>query len=136
VALAIAAPLSGRLSDRLPTALLCMAGGGTLAVALALLIALPGASPVVVLGLAVGLGGFGFGFFQTPNNRTMLSSTPKARSGGAGGMQATARLLGQTIGTTLTALIFQAGGGPKLAMGAGALFALAAAAISLLRRRI
>jgi DHA2 family multidrug resistance protein-like MFS transporter len=135
VALAIAAPLAGRLSDRLPTALLCMAGGGTLAIALALLIALPGTSPVVLLGLAVGLGGFGFGFFQTPNNRTMLSSAPKARSGGAGGMQATARLLGQTIGTTLTALIFQAGGGPKLAMGVGAGFAVAAAGISLLRRR-
>ncbi|SDD85753.1 MFS transporter [Belnapia rosea] len=136
LALAFAAPLAGRLSDRMPTAVLCMLGGSALAIALLVLVLLPGSAPVALLGLAVAVGGFGFGFFQTPNNRTMLSAAPKARSGGAGGMQATARLLGQTIGTTLTALAFQAGGGPKLAMAAGAGFALAAAGISLLRHRL
>jgi DHA2 family multidrug resistance protein-like MFS transporter len=59
-----------------------------------------------------------------------------ARSGGAGGMQATARLLGQTLGTTLVAVAFQLGGGPKLALTAGVAFALAAATFSLVRRRL
>lgn len=135
LALAVAAPFAGRLSDRVPTALLCMLGGGVLSLALLAVVILPGGAPAVALAVAVGLGGLGFGFFQTPNNRTMLGSAPKARSGGAGGMQATARLFGQTLGTTLVALAFQSGGGPKLALGAGALFALAAAVLSLIRRR-
>ncbi|MBL6457117.1 MFS transporter [Belnapia sp. T6] len=133
LALAFSAPWAGRLSDRMPTSRLCMFGGSVLAVALLALVLLPGDASVVLLGLAVALGGFGFGFFQTPNNRTMLSAAPKARSGGAGGMQATARLFGQALGTTLVALAFQTGGGPKLAIAAGACFALAAALFSLLR---
>jgi DHA2 family multidrug resistance protein-like MFS transporter len=68
----------------------------------------------------------------------MLSAAPKNRAGGAGGMQATARVLGTTLGTTTLALSFQVaglGGGPRLALGAGIGFALAAAALSLSRRR-
>lgn len=136
LALAVAAPLAGRLSDRLPTAVLCMVGGCVLSAALLALVLLPGTSPVVVLGLAVAVAGAGFGFFQTPNNRTMLAAAPMARSGGAGGMQATARLLGQTLGTTLVAIAFQLGGGPKLALAAGVGFALAAAVFSMIRRRL
>jgi hypothetical protein len=37
----------------------------------------------------------GFGFFQAPNNRSMLSAAPLSRRGAAGGMLATARLTGQ-----------------------------------------
>ncbi len=48
----------------------------------------------------------GFGLFQTPNNVTIVSSAPTHRSGGASGMLGTARLLGQTLGTTLVALLF------------------------------
>ena len=50
--------------------------------------------------------GFGFGCFQAPNNRTMLPSAPRARSGAAGGMLALARLLGMTVGATVVALVF------------------------------
>ena len=48
----------------------------------------------------------GFGLFQTPNNSTIISSAPTKRSGGASGMLGMARLLGQTFGTTLVALLF------------------------------
>ena len=50
--------------------------------------------------------GFGFGLFQSPNNHLLLSSAPSYRSGGASGMQSTARLMGQTLGAALVALLF------------------------------
>ena len=51
--------------------------------------------------------GMGYGLFQTPNNVTITTSAPIARSGGASGMLGTARQLGQTLGATLVALIFR-----------------------------
>jgi DHA2 family multidrug resistance protein-like MFS transporter len=62
----------------------------------------------------VALCGCGFGLFQSPNNRAIVASAPRERSGGAGAIQGTARLLGQSIGAALVALVFglaQARGG-------------------------
>lgn len=50
--------------------------------------------------------GVGFGMFQTPNNIVMVMATPVNRSGGAGGMQSTARLVGQTLGATAVSSVF------------------------------
>lgn len=54
--------------------------------------------------------GMGFGFFQSPNNHMLLSSAPPHRTGSASGMLATARLLGQTTGAALVALLFHSFG--------------------------
>ncbi|OLP58037.1 multidrug ABC transporter [Xaviernesmea oryzae] len=108
VATAIVAPLSGRMANRLKTAWLCALGGGLLA--LGLLIA--GLSPPdpkgIVFLIGTILAGIGFGLFQTPNNRILLLSAPKARSGAAGAMQGTARLLGQTLGGISMSILFAA----------------------------
>ena len=53
--------------------------------------------------------GIGFGFFQSPNNRTLVSAAPRHRSGAVGGLMATARLLGQTGGATTLAILFHLG---------------------------
>lgn len=50
--------------------------------------------------------GIGFGLFQTPNNIIMIQSTPISRSGAAGGMQGTSRLVGQTLGSTIVTILF------------------------------
>ncbi|MDE6513642.1 MAG: MFS transporter [Muribaculaceae bacterium] len=50
--------------------------------------------------------GIGFGMFQTPNNIVMVMATPVHRSGGAGGVQSTARLVGQTLGATAVSTVF------------------------------
>ncbi len=55
--------------------------------------------------------GIGYGIFQTPNNIVMVTATPIFRTGGAGGMQSTARLVGQTFGATLVTIIFAVGHG-------------------------
>ena len=55
--------------------------------------------------------GVGFGMFQTPNNIVMVMATPVHRTGGAGGMQSTARLVGQTLGATFVTIVFALTGG-------------------------
>jgi len=79
--------------------------------------------------------GAGFGFFQSPNLKALMSSAPPARAGGASGTIATSRLLGQTTGAALTALCFGLAGvqGSTYALGLGAAFAALASAASVLR---
>jgi DHA2 family multidrug resistance protein-like MFS transporter len=105
-ATAIIAPISGRLANRVKTAWLCAIGGALLAIGL--LVA--GFGPPDPRGIAFLVGtviaGLGFGLFQTPNNRILLLSAPKARSGAAGAMQGTARLLGQTLGGISMSICF------------------------------
>ena len=85
----------------------------------------------------MGLCGLGFGLFQSPNNRAILSAAPRERSGGASGMLGTARLTGQTLGAALVALIFGVAPqhGPTAALYAAAAFAAFAAVVSALRLR-
>ena len=50
--------------------------------------------------------GTGFGFFQSPNNRLLIGSAPPDRAGAGSGMVSTARLVGQTTGSALVAVVF------------------------------
>jgi MFS transporter, DHA2 family, multidrug resistance protein len=79
--------------------------------------------------------GFGFGFFQTPNLKAIMSSAPPHRSGSASGIVATARLIGQTTGAALAALCFILAGrdGATLALALGAGFAGIGSVMSFLR---
>ncbi|MFC7609120.1 MFS transporter [Teichococcus aestuarii] len=79
--------------------------------------------------------GLGFGLFQSPNNRTLLSSAPRERSGGASGMLSTSRLLGQTSGAAMAALTLRLAGenGATAALGVAATIAAGAALISFTR---
>ena len=81
--------------------------------------------------------GAGFGIFQSPNNRTMLSAAPRERSGGASGMLGTARLTGQTLGAALVALIFGVApqNGADHHAVCGRLFSAVAAVVSTMRVR-
>ncbi len=131
----VAAPLAGVLSDRYSAGTL---GGIGLALFAAGLLALAtlGAHPApfdIIWRMA--LCGAGFGLFQSLNNRAILSSAPRHRSGGASGMLGTARLSGQTLGAALVALIFNVAPthGPTLALYVATAFAALAACVSLLR---
>jgi DHA2 family multidrug resistance protein-like MFS transporter len=105
---AVVAPLSGRLADRYPAGLLGGCGMVVMALGLAAMALLPEHATWQDITWRMTLCGVGFGFFNTPNNRAIITSAPAARSGGASGMQATARLFGQTTGAALVALLFAA----------------------------
>jgi MFS transporter, DHA2 family, multidrug resistance protein len=107
VGVGLVAPFAGRLADRIPAAILGSAGLLVLAIGLALLSQLTADASTLAILWRMALCGLGFGFFQAPNNRTMLGSAPRDRAGAAGGMLATARLTGMTGGATIAALIFR-----------------------------
>lgn len=137
VALGIVAPVAGRLSDRFPASWLGGIGMIVLAAGLASLALMPADPDALDVVWRMALGGAGFALFQSPNNRIMLSAAPRSRAGAAGGMLATARLLGQTGGASLTAILFATvpGIAEPICLWAGVALALLAAAASLARAR-
>jgi DHA2 family multidrug resistance protein-like MFS transporter len=126
------------LADRVKTAWLCAAGGALLAIGLASIGLLPVDTRSLTFVVGTVVAGLGFGLFQTPNNRILLLSAPKARSGAAGAMQGTARLTGQTLGAIAMAVIFGVvplASAPEVALVLAAIFAGLAAVVSLGRVR-
>ena len=136
-ALALAAPVAGRLADRHPAGIL--GGLGLLVTAMGLVLLAFYTPDGTAFGWAwrMGLCGLGFGFFQAPNNRTIMSSAPRALSGAAGGMLSVARLTGQTLGAASVALLFRAYGlaGPHRALCLAAALAFTGSMVSLVRLR-
>jgi MFS transporter, DHA2 family, multidrug resistance protein len=106
VATAIAAVVSGRLADRLAPGKLAAAGLALFSAGLLALALLPAEPTDADIVWRLVLAGTGFGLFQTPNNKLLIGSAPRERSGGAAGIQSTARLLGQSGGTALLAVVF------------------------------
>jgi DHA2 family multidrug resistance protein-like MFS transporter len=135
LATAVVAPLAGRLADRYAAGLLGGLGLGTFALGLLLLALLPPAPGIGDIAWRMVICGAGFGLFQSPNNRAIIGSAPRERSGGASGMLGTARLLGQSIGAALVALMFGVfgTGATQAALFLAAAFAAAATGVSLLR---
>lgn len=137
----VAASLTSRLIGRYHSGTLGALGLAALALGLAGLAQTalaPQAGMAVTLSLV--LCGLGFGLFQSPNNHTIITSGPAARAGAASGMLGTARLTGQTIGATLTALVFSLHGastpaGLSLALWIAAALATAAGMASAARTR-
>jgi DHA2 family multidrug resistance protein-like MFS transporter len=135
LAVGVAASIAGRLADRYPAGLLGGIGLGILACGLFELSKLGAHPGNVDIAWRMAVCGLGFGLFQSPNNRTIVSCAPRHRSGAAGGMLATARLLGQTAGAVSVAAAFHLAGvevGPSL-LRASAFAAASAAVLSLLR---
>lgn len=137
VAVVFAAPIAGRLADRHSAAILCGVGLIALSVGLASLAMFPEHGSAWDLIWRMALCGLGFGFFQAPNNRTMMSSAPRERSGSAAGLLSTVRSLGHTGGAAIVALLFSTHvvGGAKIALAFAAVMAAIAALLSFSRLR-
>jgi hypothetical protein len=135
IAIAFAAPLAGRLVERYSAGLLGGIGLILFAAGLGTLALLPDNPSATDIVWRMALSGAGFGLFQTPNNRTMIAAAPRERSGGASGVLGTARLLGQTLGASLVALLLARypAEGTQISLMVGVAFALFGAALSILR---
>jgi DHA2 family multidrug resistance protein-like MFS transporter len=135
IAVACAAPIAGHLADRYPAGILGGIGLLMNAIGLLLIATFPEGGTAIDLMWRMAICGLGFGFFQSPNNRAMISSAPRARSGAASGMLGTARLTGQTLGAAGVAILFStyAERGANIALMVAAGIAFAAALVSMTR---
>jgi DHA2 family multidrug resistance protein-like MFS transporter len=138
LAVGVMAPIAGWLADRMSTAVLCAIGLAVFCAGLVALATLPAGPTALDIGWRMAMCGIGFGFFQSPNNRMMLTAAPRERAGAAGGMLGTARLTGQTFGAVLTAIFLHLFGDPGEVFGlwVAAGFAALAALVSLSRTAV
>ncbi len=102
----ITSPIAARFVERHNPGVTAAVGMGVFIAGVALLL-MCGSNPEEWnIAWRMAICGIGFGMFQTPNNIVMVMATPVHRTGGAGGMQSTARLVGQTFGATIVSSIF------------------------------
>jgi DHA2 family multidrug resistance protein-like MFS transporter len=94
LAMAISAPLAGRLSDKTSPSAVSAGGAGLLAASLFAYshVALSSPSPHLLF-----LMGVGFAFFIVPNATLILLSVPPARRGTASALVAEARVVGRSL---------------------------------------
>ncbi|UMY15738.1 MFS transporter [Methylobacterium organophilum] len=139
LAIAAMAPVSGRLADRFPPGLLGGLGLLMLAAGLTAIALLPDDPTTLDVVWRLGLSGLGFGLFQAPNNKIIITSAPRERAGGASGMQSSARLVGQSLGAAYVAVVFgllagRASSAVAAALWSAMLLSLVGAVTSALRR--
>lgn len=140
LATVLTAPIAGRLIGRYADGLLGGIGMAMFACGLWALAAMPDAPSTVDMVWRMLLAGSGFALYQSPNNHTIVTTAPLARSGAAGGMLSSARLTGQTLGAVVLATIFTFAGGHGghaeiVALAVAGCFAAMAGVFSLLRVR-
>ncbi len=109
--IAVIAPFSGALADRIGTRWLA-AGGLTVAcIGLILISQLNAQSQVWDIVWRLVVTGVGQATFQSPNNSALMGAAPRNQQGAASGFLATGRVVGQSISVALAGAIFAAFGG-------------------------
>ncbi|WP_260426821.1 MFS transporter [Burkholderia sp. Bp9142] len=109
------------LTDKLSPGTLCSAGLLILSVGMVALARTPLAATHADVVFRLAICGVGFGLYQAPNMKAIMGNAPPHRSGGASGIVAISRLMGQAVGAALVAQCFHAWGkdGPTVALWLG-----------------
>jgi len=107
--IAVVAPISGWLSDRMGARLLSSLGLAVVCFALFSLSRLNMASGYGDVVLRLVLLGLGQGMFQSPNNSSVIGSVPRERYGIAAGFMSMMRNLGMVMGTALASSLLASG---------------------------
>lgn len=145
--MALVAPISGRLSEKVNPAILTTVGLSITTAGLWLQSGLTDQSSILRIAVGQAILGFGNGIFQSPNNNSVMSSVPKNKVGIAGGINALVRNLGMVLGVAIAVTVYEAvrhgavENGEKAAMLAGfrialltgSMFSLVGIAFSIIR---
>jgi Arabinose efflux permease len=105
VGIVLVAPHAGRLADKYSAALISTAGLLVFVLGLALLATLPDRASAWNIGLRSLVCGMGFGCFQSPNNREMLSNVSREYASYASGVLAIVRTFGQCLGAAVVGVL-------------------------------
>ncbi len=106
IPLFIVSPISGTISDRIGTRILCTLGMGILMIAFFALSQLSPVSDTFPIAWRLILAGIGTALFISPNSAIAMTAVPPAYKGVAAGTVATARNLGMALGIALSGAIF------------------------------
>jgi len=106
IPLFVVAPVSGTVSDRIGTRMLCTLGMGVLAIAFFAMSSLSPVSDSFPVAWRLALVGIGTAIFISPNSAVAMAAVPPAHKGVAAGTVATARNLGMVLGIALAGAIF------------------------------
>src|SRR5262249_36892688 len=109
--IAVVAPLSGILADRIGSRWLAAGGLPVVCLGLLLISQLDAQSSIWDIVWRLVIAGIGQGIFQSPNNSALLGAAPRDQQGAASGFLATGRVVGQSISVALAGAVFAGLGG-------------------------
>jgi EmrB/QacA subfamily drug resistance transporter len=105
IILAIVAPISGHLSDKLGSEKISCIGLSILTIGIFSLTIFNQYTSLIIVAIFVGLVSLGSGIFQSPNNSLIMSTVDKIKLGIAGSVNGLVRNLGTTTGIALSTSI-------------------------------
>ncbi len=106
VFLFVMSPVSGIISDRFGSRVLCTLGMIIMMIALFSMASLKADSSLLDIGWRMALAGLGTSIFLPPNSSTIMSAVKPQKRGLAGGVVAAARNLGMVTGVALAGAVF------------------------------
>lgn len=101
ITMAIVAPFSGALSDKIGSELLTFLGLLVMAAAQIGLASLHSGSSIIFVGFLIAGLGMGSGLFQSPNNSLVMSTVARTQLGIAGSVNSLVRNIGMVVGISL-----------------------------------
>ena len=109
--IAVIAPFSGTLADRIGTRWLASAGLAIACTGLVFISQLNAQSSTFDIIWRLVFTGAGQAIFQSPNNSALMGAAPREHQGSAAGYLATGRVVGQSVSVALAGAIFTSLGG-------------------------
>lgn len=119
--IAVIAPISGSLADRIGTRWLAATGLAIACIGLVLISQIDAHSSLFDIIWRLIVIGLGQAMFQSPNNSALMGAAPRGQQGSAAGFLATGRVVGQSLSVALAGAVFASAGG---AAAGGALVSL------------